>query len=500
MKKVIIVGSGIGGLSAAIYLQNAGYQVEIYEKNDQIGGKMGRFEKEGFKFDVGPTIVMMPHIYQQVFHDTGVNPDDYFTMSRLEPFMDVFVNDHDKTYLTSDLTKLASQYESVSPSEFSGFLSYLNDIYKRYLVAKDHFIQRSFRKPLDFWNPKTLYNALKLKTFGSSYGSLKKYLKNEDLVKLMAFQTLYIGVSPYNGPSIYNIIPMIELIYGVWFIDGGMYQYARALEKRFTELGGKIHLNTHVDQVTFNGKTASGIKIAGKQIPADGVIVNADFPYAMNHLIQDSTLKKRKYQQEKIDKLEYGTSCFLLYLGTDKRYDSNLNLHNLKMANDFTKNIKELEQSGLPTDPSYYLYMPSKLDRSFTPNDKSESIYILVPVPNLKLYDNWNDSTIAQFREQILNKVSELPGMADLQSHIVSETIYTPDDFKNKFNAANGATFGLKPTLLQSNYFRPHNKYPYAEHLYFAGSSVHPGAGVPIVITSGQLAANELKKDIEPND
>ncbi|CAH1850783.1 phytoene desaturase family protein [Convivina intestini] len=495
MTKLAVVGAGVGGLSAAIYLQAAGYQVDLFEKNSYIGGKMGRIDTGKYRFDVGPTIVMMPEIYRQVFSDSGVNPDDYFQMSRLNPFMDVYLAGKKDRPLSSDLVDITKTYEGVSSQDMAGFLAYLSDIYQRYDLAKDHFIARSFRSPWDFWNPKTLIQAFRLKTFSSSYQSLKKYLESEDLVKLLAFQTLYIGISPFNGPSIYNIIPMIELLYGVWYIQGGMYSYAQALERRFKELGGQIHLNTAIESVTFTNKNADGVMIGGVKHDYDAVVMNADFPYAMNHLIPDKAgVKPRRYQVEKINQMDYAISCMVIYLGLDRQYE-HLNVHNLRMAEDFFKNIDELEKGILPDDPSFYAYYPSKIDDSMAPNGHS-SLYVLAPVPNLKDFDDWNEQQTKDFIQKVFSRLASELDLPDLLEHIDYQQIYTPNDFKSEFNSAYGATFGLKPTLLQSNYFRPHNKYPYAQKLYFAGASAHPGAGVPIVLTSGELAAKEVMRDL----
>ncbi len=254
MKKIAIIGAGIGGLTAGIYLQNNGYQVTIFEKNDHPGGKMDSIRENGFKFDMGPTIVMMPDIYKKPFEDTNVNYEDYFTMKKINPFMDVVTNNQ-KIPLSSDLTDIAHEFEAFGENEMLGFLNYLADIYNKYLIAKKNFIYRSFRGSKDFFNIKTLWNAYKLKTFSSSYEAVKKNISNTKFQYLMSFQTLYIGISPFNGPSIYNIIPMIELVYGVWFIKGGMFAYAKALEKRFIELGGEIKCKSPVAEIKVNKKT-----------------------------------------------------------------------------------------------------------------------------------------------------------------------------------------------------------------------------------------------------
>lgn len=493
MTKIAIIGAGVGGLSTGIYLQNAGYEVDIYEKNGHSGGKMDRIEANGFKFDTGPTIVMMPDIYQKPFTDTGVNYNDYFSMVRVNPFMSV-ITGNKQIPLSSDLVDIAKSFEVYGEAEMLGFLKYLTDIYAKYINAKNNFIYRSFRGPKDFFNLKTLWHAYQLKTFSSSYEAIKKNINHTDLQYLMSFQTLYIGISPFSGPSIYNIIPMIELVYGVWYIQGGMFEYAKALEKRFIELGGHIHFNSEVQHINVsNHQHVTGLQIHDETISTDAVVANADFPYTMSELIAREDNLRGRYTPQKIQKLDYSMSCFLLYLGIDKQYDGK-QLHTIKMADDFEKNINDIEAGILPDDPSFYVYNPSTIDPTFAPVGQS-SLYILVPVANLKANDDWDEDTVMRFADSVITQVSHDLEMPDLSEHIVYQKIFTPKIFENRYHSFFGSTFGLKPTLKQSNYFRPHNKHATIDNLYFAGASVHPGAGVPIVLTSGELTAKEVMRD-----
>ncbi len=492
MKKVIIIGAGTAGLAAAIRLQTLGYQVDIYEKNEQVGGRMNQIQDRGFLFDVGPTIVMMPQIYKEVFEFSKANPDDYIQMQLLDPMYQIHYPDQTSLSLSTDLTKLIKQLESISEQDAQGYLAYLADVYKRYLVAKDHFIQKTFRSPFDFYNPKSLYQAFKLRTLNSAYSSISKFVKHEKLRQALSFQTLYIGISPFVGPSIYTIIPMIELLYGVWYIKGGMYQMAKAMEKRFLELGGIIYFNQEVNEIVIENKKAVGILANQTFVPTDIVLSNADFPWSMNNLVKDRK-SKGKYTEKKIHRMEYSSSSFLIYLGLNKKYD--LPVHQIRFANDFLKNINDLFIFTVPQDPSFYLYSPSQVDASVAPSGK-EIMYVLVPVPSLHQGQIvWDDHLKMSYRHQIIKTIEKIKGLEDISQHIEVEHIYTPEDFKSKFNLQYGATFGLKPTLLQSNYFRPQHKSKTVSNLYFVGSSNHPGAGVPIVLTSAKLAVSEIEKD-----
>ncbi|MFD2628524.1 phytoene desaturase family protein [Oceanobacillus kapialis] len=495
-KRVIVIGAGVAGLASAIRLQHAGYQVALYEKEAIPGGKMHKIEKDGYQFDLGPSIVMMPELYREVFELTGRDPEDYIPMERLDPMYSVFFGDNaDERYdISSDLIELMQTLEEISDEDADGFLTYLQKIYERFLVAKKHFIQRPFRKATDFYNPFMLRQALKLKTFDSADRFIGKYIKNERLKQMISFQTLYIGVSPFNGPSLYTMIPMIEMLYGVWFIKGGMHTMATAMERLFLELGGSVHYNSAVDEVIIEDKVAKGIRLGNQVIYSDFVMCNADFPYAMKYLIQDPQAKG-KYTDKKIDSMKYSCSCFIMYLGMDRKYKTIDQVHNFMFSEGFAENLNGIFEGKLLEDPSFYVYIGSKLDPTLAPEGK-DGLYILVPVSDLSTSEyEWNDETIAYYRKKVLDRLKKLDGFERIEEEIVSETYMTPPDFATKFNAYNGACFGLQPNLAQSNHMRPQSKAKDCENLYFTGSSTHPGAGVPIVLLSAKIATEELLLD-----
>ena len=494
-KKVIVIGAGVAGLSSAVRLQAEGYQVELFEKESIVGGKMHVIEKDGFRFDLGPTIVMMPELYREVYEAAGKDPNDYIPMQRIDPmYRSYFDNGTDHIDVSSDLVQLMKTLEEIDPQDAAGFLKYLSSIYERFLVAKDHFIQRPFRNKKDFYNPFMLQQTLKLKTFDSATKSIAKFVKNKKIQQMLTFQTLYIGVSPDNGPSLYTIIPMIELLYGIWYIDGGMHKMAEGMEKVFLELGGKIHFNAPVEEILIEDGAARGVRVDGQDHMADYIMCNADFPYAMKNLVKNPAAKG-KYTDEKIDKMNYSCSCFILYLGMDRKYDELEHVHTFVFSNNLEQNLEQVFNGEYVEDPSIYIVAASKIDPTVAPEGK-EGLYVLVPVSELSTAQyEWNEETVAYYREKALDSMSNLPGMANVKNEIISETIITPIDFRDRFNAYNGACFGLQPTLFQSNHLRPQAKAEACENLYFTGSSTHPGAGVPIVLLSGKIAAEELILD-----
>jgi phytoene desaturase len=496
MKKVIIVGAGIGGLVSAIKLKHHGYDVTVIEKNERIGGKINQIKKDGFTFDMGPTIVMMPEMYDEVFKYVGKDPNDYFTKTQLNPIYNVYFSKEDKVEVNTDLVHLTKFLEGISEKEASGYFRYLNDIYERYVVAKEHFLEKTFNTFTDVFNPKTLWNGFKLKTFDTAYHSVSKFVSSDRLRKLLSFQTLYIGISPYVGPSIYSIIPMVETLYGIWFFKGGMYGYIQGLEKLMNEMGIKIITNTQVDEIFITNGQAKGVVIGEDIFCADIVINNTDFPYAMKNLVKNEKHRPR-YTNKKLEKMDYSSSAFMMYLGLDIKLD-HLNVHNLYLSSDFEGNIKDIFNATLPKAPSMYFYVPSKLDSSLAP-DNHEALYILVPVPSLKGFTQyWDESLIQNYRKEIIDRIASDNMIENLEDHIVSETILTPKDWEREVHAHYGATFGLAPTLRQSNNFRPQPKFKGIQHFYHTGSSIHPGAGIPIVMMSAQLCVKEVLK-YDPN-
>ena len=495
MKRVNVVGAGTAGLAASVRLQKAGYDVHLYEKNNRVGGKMYQIEEEGYTFDVGPTIVMWPDAYREVFEVAGRNPDDYIPMIKLTPMYDVYFKDspYRRYSLTNDLTDLMELMETKDPQTALGFLRYLAEMYERYQVARDHFITRPFRNKKDIYNLNMLKNALKLKTFDSADNMMAKFIPNKDIQKIMSFQTLYIGVSPQSGPSLYNIIPMIELLYGIYFVKGGMHTVAQGMADVFQELGGEIHYESDVEEIIIDQQMVKGIQVNGDIILSDYVISNADFPYTMTQLIQDKKARG-KYTPAKIEAMDYSCSCLIFYWGVEGEF-KDLQTHNFIISSDLDDNLDRIFDGRLIDGASVYLHIPTQVDPSMAPEGKS-SFYVLIPVSELGTADyQYDESTIQHYRREALEILSELPGLADLEEKITVERIYTPNDFETNFNAYRGATFGLRPTLRQSNHWRPQSKSNDCQGLYFTGSSTHPGAGVPTVIEGGRICAEELILD-----
>lgn len=492
-KKVIIIGSGVGGLAAAVRLLSDGYNVEIYEKEKSIGGKVNTIQTNDFRFDLSASILMTPEIYIDVFNYANKDYKKYLDFIRLDPIYRAFYGDGISCNFSSDLIKLTKTLESISKEDSIGYLKLISDVYEKYLIADKYFLNNKFHNFYDFFNPNIISKALKIKTISSAYEFVSRYIKSEKLINFLCFQAMYVGSSPYDSPNIYTLIPIVSHLYGLWHLRGGMYSYIKALEKVILELGGKIKTNANVDEILISGTKAIGIKTKQGIEKGDIIICNADFPYAMKELIKDKKAKG-DYTDDKISKMKYTCSTFIMHLGLNKKYNQ-LSVHNLYLGDDFKENIIAAFKGYLPEKPSLYIYCPSRIDDIMSSKDK-ECLNVMVRVPNLLFNNiNWDINTISQLRNKIIEILKNKMKMKNIDKNIVFESYLTPVDLKEKFNSYGGTAFGLSHTLTQTNYFRPNVKSKVIDDLYFVGSSVHPGTGISIVLLSSKSVAEQILKD-----
>jgi len=493
-KSVIIIGSGIGGLSTAVRLLSKGFDVNIYEKHSTIGGKTNQLVNEPFTFDLTASILMNREIYEEVFSYANLDYKDYLEFMKIDPTYRCFYHDRVHYDFTRDIVSLINTLESISKEDSIGYLKLLSEVYERYIIADEHFLQKTFENPVDFFKPSSLINSFKTKTFSTSHQLVSKYIKDKKLQEFLCYQSLYVGISPFEGPSIYTLVPVIAQLYGLWHLKGGMYSYVKALEKAIYHFGGKIITNYDVDEILISENRAVGIKAKNQEeVFGDIVISNADFPYTMDTLIK-SDAHKGKYTASKLKNMKYTCSTFIIYLGLKKKYPQ-LSVHNLYINVNFKENIDLAFTGNLPTAPSFYIYCPTNLDNSMIKNN-GECLSIVVRVPNL-FFDNitWDENTIKFMRDNTISALKNIEGLEDIEENIMYESYLTPKDLKNSFNSYGGTAFGISPTLTQTNYFRPHLKSETVSNLYFVGSSVHPGPGVSIVLLSSKLVAQEIIKN-----
>lgn len=492
MKSILVIGSGIGGLSTAVRLLSKGYKVDIIEKQSTIGGKVNQINEQGYKFDLTATVLMTPNIYKELFSYANKDYTKYIDILRLDPIYRVNYYDGSFYDFYSDDKKNVETLENIEKDSSIGYFKYLSKSYEKYKIANEKFLEAPMdrlRKIITYQNFKSI---IKINPFQSSYKYLSKNIKNEKILDYIVFQSMYIGVNPYKETNLYTLIPTISKTYGLWYIKGGMYGYIKALEKLIYELGGNIHTSTIAEEILIENGIVKGVKCKNKNYYADIVVCNADFPYAIKNLIKDEKYKG-KYTDDKIDNYEYSCSTFIIYLAVDKKLN-NLKTHNIYIGENFRENIEKAFKGEIPSTPSLYIYCPSKVDSSMSENH-NEIINIMLRVPNLS-YKNikWNEKTIKNTRDIIMKSIKNIKGLEDIEEHILYEKYLTPNDLVQKYNSYNGTAFGIGHNLKQVGYFRPHIKSDKVKGLYFIGSSTHPGNGVSVIINGSKMVVDDIIK------
>lgn len=486
--KVAIVGSGFGGLSLAIRLQAQGFQVHLYEKREKVGGRAYQLKDKGYTFDMGPSLITAPEIIQSVFASAGKKLEDYLDLMPLDPYYRVYF--HDGTFIdyTGDSEQMKSQMAAFNVQDAENYDAFMEDIKPIY----DTVITDGLgAKPFDTIKSMLAFvpRFLKLKAYLPVHAYVKRYFKDVRHRFLFSFHPLFIGGNPFKAPSIYLMIPYLEKKDGVWFTKGGMYSVVEAFEKVFLELGGTIHTSSEVEAILVQDKQAKGLRVNGVDHSADLVVSNADVGQTYK-MIEET--HRPKWNDKKLKKLDYTMSCFLLYMGVKKKYPK-LEHHTLILSQRYKELIRDIfDNRILADDFSMYLHVPTKTDPEMAP-EGCESMYVLIPVPNHKAQLDWQEIKEG-FADKVLSFLEEW-GLSELKEHLDVLHIFTPDDFAAQLNATQGNAFGVEPKLLQTAYFRPHNRSEDVEHLYMVGASTHPGAGVPGVMLSAETTFHCIMED-----
>ncbi len=488
-KKVIIVGAGPGGLTAGMLLSQKGFDVQIYEKRNIVGGRNGFFQVGDYKFDIGPTFFLMKDVLERTFKQCDRCLNDYVKVIELEPMYKLIFKD--KTFVPStDFKKISDEIERVFPGSSDGYRKYIEREQKKYekLIP---CLEVPYGKLTDYLSLRLIKALPYLDINNSLFDVLGKYFDNDALKICFTFQAKYIGMSPWDAPGLFSILSYIEHGGGVFHIEGGLHQLSQAMAKVVNENGASIHLNSPVKELIIESGTAIGVKLEnGEEIKGDYVIINSDFANAMTKLVDKKY--RNKYTDKKLNKMMYSCSTFMLYIGLDKLYED-IYHHNIFFANDYKKNVADIvANSIIPEDPSFYLHNPSVIDKNLAPEGHS-SIYILVPIGNTTGGIDWNKHKEA-YKEKIIGMLETKSKMTDIRSHIKEIKIFTPDDWQNEMDVFNGATFNLGHNLGQMLYFRPHNEFEEFDNCYLVGGGTHPGSGLPTIYESGRISSNLILK------
>lgn len=487
-KKIIIIGAGPGGLSAGMLLAHEGYEVEIFEKEKNNGGRNGFFQLGDYRFDIGPTFLMMEYVLREIFDQTGRNLDNYLKLTKLSPMYRLMFPDKEVEVFDDD-EKMMAELARVFPGEEKGLLKF-NQREAQRLAHLYPILSRDNNNILDALRPSFL-SALPSFAIGRTlFQELEKYFTQKDARLCFTFQSKYLGMSPWECPGAFAMVPYVEQQFGIYHVEGGLSQIPVAMAKAFTEDGGVIRSETKVKEIIVEKGVAKGVRLVdGREVLADSVIMNADFAYGMTNLVPPKVLKK--YTPERLAKKKYSCSTFMLYLGLKKEYK--LNHHTIIFAKDYKRNVEDIF-TGRLTDKDFSVYVQNAVvsDKTLAPADHS-TLYVLVPVPNNQAGLDWA-SLAPIVREQVLDILEDRLGLADIRDMIEVEKVVTPADWESDFNVKYGAVFNLGHQLNQMLWFRPHNSFEEIGNLFLVGGGTHPGSGLPTIYESGRIVANLIKK------
>jgi len=489
-KNVIVIGAGIGGITAAIHLAKQGLQVTVLEKNARPGGRCDRLSHQGHQFDTGPTLLVMPKLYQSEFAALGTCMDEVLDLQRVDPTYHLVFDDGSRLALTSDMMSMQDQLESFEAGSFPSFLRYMDEGHRHYHLGIEKLVNPDFRKASDFFKLGNLPLLHQVKPLVKHYSHMSAFFNDPRLKAAFTFQDVYMGLSPFEAPATFSMMSYTELAHGVWYPKGGMYQLVEALMSLAHQAGVVFAFNTAVAQIEVNGTHARGVILAdGQHLNADAVLANADLPYVYQHLLPQDR------QVEKMARKRYSCSVVSFFWGVDQPYEA-LGPHTLFLAEDYRQNFDSIIRDlALPDNPSLYIHAPARLDATMAPAGQ-DTLIAIVPVGHMSANGDQDWAAIRdRARQEVFRRLRSV-GITDLERHLKFELNFTPLSWRKRYNLVKGSTHGLCHNLLQLGYFRPDNRHPHYQNLYFAGASTRPGTGLPTAMVSGRLSASRILDDL----
>jgi phytoene desaturase len=486
MSKILVIGSGFGGLGAAIRLAARGHEVHVLEKRDKLGGRAYVYEQNGFKFDGGPTVITAPFMFDDLWKAAGKRREDYIQFVPCDPFYRIFNHEGVPFNYNGDESFILQQIEKISPEDVNGYQAFMKTTKA---IFQKGFIELADKPFLHFTDMlKVAPDLIKMQSYLSVYRYVSQFVKNDFLRRCFSFHPLLIGGNPFDSPSIYAMIHYLEREWGIHYAIGGTGAIVQAMGKLFGELGGQVTLNAEVDEILVQGRKATGVRMKnGDVMQADMVVSNADVAHTYRNMIPEQS--RRKFTNRKVESMKYSMSLFVIYFGTKKQYrDGKLAHHNIILSERYKNLLTDIfDKQTLSQDFSLYLHMPTLTDPSIAPPG-CENFYVLSPVPHLGSGVDWTQKA-KPYRDAIMQFLEDnyLP---DLQANIIAEHYIDPLHFQNTLNSYLGSAFSVQPILTQSAWFRPHNRSEDFDNLYFVGAGTHPGAGLPGVLSSSIIVEN----------
>ncbi|KAH7126568.1 phytoene dehydrogenase [Dendryphion nanum] len=500
---VVIVGAGVGGVATAARLVKAGLNVTVIEKNDFTGGRCSLINHDGYRFDQGPSLLLLPQLFHETFRDLGTTMEaEGVKLVKCDPNYKVHFHDKTSFELSTDLATMKREIERFEGKDgFERYLSFLQESHHHYEISVKHVLRKNFYSIFSMLRPDFLRYLLTLHPLESIYSRASKYFWTERLRRVFTFASMYMGMSPFDAPGTYSLLQYTELAEGIWYPIGGFHRVVDALVDISKWAGVQYRMNTSVKRILLSeDKTwATGVLLEnGDMIQADIVICNADLTYAYNNLLPATSYSRQ------LSKKEASCSSISFYWALDKKFPE-LSAHNIFLAEDYKESFDSIfKKHQIPDQPSFYVNVPSRVDPTAAP-EGCDALVVLVPVGHLLdsssekhkgspkaegTTQNWEEM-VASARKTII-KIIESRLQISLAPHIVHETINTPPTWKDTFNLDRGAILGLSHSFFNVLGFRPKTKHPTIRSLYFVGASTHPGTGVPIVLAGAKLVSEQV--------
>ena len=478
----IVIGSGFGGIAAALRLKAKGHRVKLIEKHPDLGGRARVFKKNGFIFDGGPTVITAPYLINELFELFKKDPKNYIELSPLKIWYQFIFEDKSKFNYSGDEANMVKQIEDISKDDVEGYQKLVSFTKKIFDKGFTELADVPFDKP--FVMMQQLPALLKLKSYKSVYSLVSSFIKNEKLRRMLSMHPLLVGGNPFTTTSIYGLILYLEKKWGIHYSMGGTGNIIKGLEKLMLEEGIDIIKNSEVTEIISKSNKIAGIKLNNQKIiEAENVVCNADPPAFYEKMLKKNGQGSFIFNWKK-KRMEYSMGLFVYYFGTKKIYP-NVEHHTIKFGNKYKEHLEDIfNNKKLNNDISYYLHRPSATDKSMAP-EGNDCFYVLVPVPNNQSKIDWQTEG-ENMKNLVIDKM-EKDLMPNLRENIVADFYLTPDYFEKELNTKFGSGFSIQPKFTQSAYFRFHNKSEIYDGLYFVGAGTHPGAGVPGVLSSAKV-------------
>ena len=489
-QRVLIIGAGPGGLAAAMLLAKAGLEVTVLEKEPRVGGRTSPIEGDGYRFDLGPTFFLYPQILEEIFTEVGRDLHCEVPMKKLEPQYRLIFGAGGELLCNADVERMVAEIAKLAPADAPQFRRFMD--YNR--VKLEKFVpclQSPFQGWTDLLQARLLAVLPYLKPWKSLHAELADYFRDPRLQLAFTFQSKYLGMSPFQCPSLFSILSFLEYEHGIWHPTGGCNALTRGMARVATELGATIRLNERVEEILFDGRRAVGARTASGEVRADAVVVNADFGHALTTLVPARL--RRRWTDAAIASKRFSCSTFMLYLGVEGRCDQ-LQHHNIYMTRDYRQNLEDIEnRHALTEDPSFYVENPSRTDDTMAPPGHS-ALYVLIPVSHQHPNIDWAKEH-GRYRQVALRQLAKV-GLPDLERRIRFERIVTPVEWEKQVSIYRGATFNLAHNLGQMLHLRPQNRFEEFERMYLVGGGTHPGSGLPVIFESARISSRLLLEDL----